>query len=433
MVKSVLYNKQPVQVNNITHAYNLLNFHIVPLYDVVGDGAIKPLRIESISYDDFKNLVGWPVLQFGNSDVEVVVNPLLVEHVRGNRITFRNQTQITFSGDNDEALTAITEFEYLGVVGDSAYQVWLNEGNEGTVDDYLLSLKGEKGSNGASSYMVWLSKGNEGTVDDYLLSLKGEKGSNGASSYEVWLGQDNEGTIADYLLSLKGDKGSNGASSYEVWLSQGNEGTIADYLLSLKGEQGEAPDGVVTGPNSSNDHAIARFHGETGKVLQDYTGNAPTISDEGEVAIKNTLDITKNVGARFSVNGNTSSTMDADIPTFEIKNSNTLGYAIGKVKIANGYLSGNPEIWLQCSSSETGQRTVSNHPYHIWTNNVRRVTVSANGNVGIGTTSPSEKLHIIGKVKANEVHADNGYTGEIEIDGKTLNIVDGIIIGITDA
>ncbi|MDR1203736.1 MAG: hypothetical protein LBL58_19170 [Tannerellaceae bacterium] len=61
--------------------------------------------------------------------------------------------------------------------GKSAYEVWLDNGNEGAVDDFLNSLKG---ATGASAYTVWLDNGNEGTVDDFLNSFKG---ANGTSSY----------------------------------------------------------------------------------------------------------------------------------------------------------------------------------------------------------------------------------------------------------
>ena len=43
--------------------------------------------------------------------------------------------------------------------------------------------------------------------------------------------------------------------------------------------------------------------------------------------------------------------------------------------------------------------TTSNQPFGIITNNTEKVTVLANGNVGIGTTAPGEKLEISGNIK----------------------------------
>jgi hypothetical protein len=43
--------------------------------------------------------------------------------------------------------------------------------------------------------------------------------------------------------------------------------------------------GYVTGPASSTDNAIARFDGLTGKIIQDYTSGAPTISDTGDITL----------------------------------------------------------------------------------------------------------------------------------------------------
>lgn len=48
--------------------------------------------------------------------------------------------------------------------------------------------------------------------------------------------------------------------------------------------------GDVVGPASSTDNAIARFDGTTGKLIQDYTSGAPTVSDTGVVRV-NTLGV----------------------------------------------------------------------------------------------------------------------------------------------
>lgn len=47
----------------------------------------------------------------------------------------------------------------------------------------------------------------------------------------------------------------------------------------------ELNDGDVVGPSSSTANAIARFSGTTGKIIQDYTSGAPTISNTGAITI----------------------------------------------------------------------------------------------------------------------------------------------------
>lgn len=53
--------------------------------------------------------------------------------------------------------------------------------------------------------------------------------------------------------------------------------------------------GDVTGPGSSTDEAIARFSGVTGKVIQDYTSGAPTISDTGDITVSGDISVTGTV------------------------------------------------------------------------------------------------------------------------------------------
>jgi hypothetical protein len=93
--------------------------------------------------------------------------------------------------------------------GKSAYQLWIEEGHSGTVEDFLESLIGEPGK---STYEIWLSLGNEGTVVDFINSIQGEKGDRGYSAYEIWIQEGHTGTVQDFLDSLVGK------SAYEVWL-----------------------------------------------------------------------------------------------------------------------------------------------------------------------------------------------------------------------
>ena len=59
-----------------------------------------------------------------------------------------------------------------GGPGESAYQVWLDAGNSGTVEDFLESLVG---ADGKSAYESWL-EGHEGTEGDFIEFLIGPPG-----------------------------------------------------------------------------------------------------------------------------------------------------------------------------------------------------------------------------------------------------------------
>lgn len=107
-----------------------------------------------------------------------------------------------------------------GADGDSAYQVWLDEGNTGTEQDFLDALKGTDGTPGAdgdSAYQVWLDEGNTGTEQEFLDSLKGAdgnpgEGTEGKSAYDIWIELGNTGSEQDFIDSLVGPQGEPGAS-----------------------------------------------------------------------------------------------------------------------------------------------------------------------------------------------------------------------------
>ena len=182
-----------------------------------------------------------------------------------------------------------------GPAGKSAYEIWLDEGNSGSEQDFLDSLVGPQGPDGLSAYEVAVENGYVGTESEWLVSLEG---TDGASAYEIavqngfvgseqaWLdslqGTPGTGiqvmgevpTVADleplvataslgdaYLVledndlwvfddtgkfinfgDLQGPQGPAGQSAYEVWLAAGNTGTVDDYLASLTGPPGPQGD-----------------------------------------------------------------------------------------------------------------------------------------------------------------------------------------------
>lgn len=69
----------------------------------------------------------------------------------------------------------------------------------------------------------------------------------------------------------------------------GSDGQVltkqADGSWAAENATGGSGSGDVVGPSSSVDNAIARFDGTTGKIIQDYTSGAPTISDTGNITL----------------------------------------------------------------------------------------------------------------------------------------------------
>ncbi|CAM3898532.1 hypothetical protein ELBR111191_15780 [Elizabethkingia bruuniana] len=74
--------------------------------------------------------------------------------------------------------------------------------------------------------------------------------------------------------------------------------------------------------------------------------------------------------------------------------------------ITTGMWSHNTDIFFAPAGGLAGTHT--NHPYSLITNKTSRMTIAADGNIGIGTTTPSEKLEVNGSVYSN---TDNSYIG----------------------
>ena len=91
-----------------------------------------------------------------------------------------------------------------GENGKSAYEIAVENGFDGTVEEWLASLKGEQGQigsdgksgeNGKSAYEIAVENGFDGTVEEWLASLKGEQGQIGSGINDATVRIDNEGKI----------------------------------------------------------------------------------------------------------------------------------------------------------------------------------------------------------------------------------------------
>ena len=140
--------------------------------------------------------------------------------------------------------------------GKSAYDIAVEYGFEGTEQEWLESLKGDKGdpgingeagSDGLSAYEIEVKNGYQGSEQEWIDEIKGIKGDTGAkgddglSAYEVAVENGFKGTVNQWLESLEGAKGDSGAkgneglSAYQVALENGFVGTEEQWIESLKG------------------------------------------------------------------------------------------------------------------------------------------------------------------------------------------------------
>ncbi|QZY34491.1 hypothetical protein [Bacillus amyloliquefaciens] len=85
------------------------------------------------------------------------------------------------------------------VTGKSAYDIAVDNGFSGTVEEWLASLKGEKGNTGATG-----AKGDKGdTGATGAKGATGAAGKDGKSAYELAVQQGFSGTLDEWLASLK--------------------------------------------------------------------------------------------------------------------------------------------------------------------------------------------------------------------------------------
>ena len=154
-----------------------------------------------------------------------------------------------------------------GPQGDSAYEVWLADGNQGSEEAFFDSIKGD------SAYQSWVTLGNEGSEEDFIRSLKGTSGGTGTSTFEEWLALGNEGDPSDFIASLQGENGTEGESAYNTWIALGNSGSKQDFIDSLRGEDANAnlPDG-----NNDGDILTWIWNGTTW-LKQIISGNTNSI------------------------------------------------------------------------------------------------------------------------------------------------------------
>lgn len=177
-----------------------------------------------------------------------------------------------------------------GENGKSAYDLAVENGYKGTVQEWLASLAGEngkvgeKGERGESAYELAVKNGYTGTEIQWLASLAGEagvagkNGANGKSAYELAVEKGYTGTEAQWLASLIGPKGDTGAAGAKG--DKGDTGAAGD-----KGDKGDKGDTGAAGSNGKSAYELACENGYTGTLaawLDSLVGQQGTQGEKGE-------------------------------------------------------------------------------------------------------------------------------------------------------
>ena len=197
-------------------------------------------------------------------------------------------------GEEDTGVSA------LGLNGKSAYDLAVENGFTGTVDEWLLTLVG---NNGKSAYEIMQEQGYTGSLEEWIESLRGQDGQDGKSVYELMQEQGFTGTLQEYLDSLVGQDGKsayelycdnhedpdlsepewlaslagqNGKSVYEIMQEQGFTGTLQEYLDSLVGADGKSAYDIYCELNEGDDLSeakwLASLAGAAGNGISSITG-----------------------------------------------------------------------------------------------------------------------------------------------------------------
>ena len=115
----------------------------------------------------------------GVCDEAIAPTPVVIEEVDGQGQTQYFNVRLALQGDAAiNATSTVLPYYAKGDPGESAYQVAVDQGFVGTVDEWLESLRGPQGD---SAYQVAVQQGFVGTKDQWLESLRGPQGEQGVS------------------------------------------------------------------------------------------------------------------------------------------------------------------------------------------------------------------------------------------------------------
>lgn len=190
--------------------------------------------------------------------------------------------------------------------GKSAYELAVEKGYTGTLEQWLESLKGESGNNGNDGddgqkgddgitpqlkidedgyWCVSYDNGQTWNRLGYAIGddgASGQTGADGKSAYELAVENGYQGTLEEWLESLKGSDGANGDSMFEDVVYNDGDAYIT-LILAGSGEQIKIPVYTEGFTFELKQSAVTYTVGGSDDVFVEYELNAP---DPTAVAIE---------------------------------------------------------------------------------------------------------------------------------------------------
>jgi hypothetical protein len=178
--------------------------------------------------------------------------------------------------------------------------------------------------------------------------------------------------------------------------AKGNSSTAGGIFRAEGADAGSFP-GLHTAQGGTNYWSIGQ-RGDTNLHLNRESGSGNVIVDAGNVGIGTT-----------SFNYGKLEVANSGYSAFAVRSTDASG--------AIAYLAAN-------LSSEVRMGSISNHPLSIRTANTERMRIDSSGNVGIGTSNPSEKLDVTGDMIINCSGGNKGLTIKPTVNGSTSILLD---------
>jgi hypothetical protein len=295
-----------------------------------------------------------------------------------------------------------------GATGQSAYELWLAQGNTGTVQDFLSS----------SAYQIWLAQGNTGTTQDFLNTLVGPSGASGqagAAGIQGPIGptgpQGIQGPIGP--VGTQGPQGIQGLTG-----ATGPQGPIG--LTGPQGPTGATGATGLTGPAGSTGLTGATgAQGPTGATgatgLTGPAGLTGAIGAQGIQGPQGPIGLTGPQGPTGATGLTGASGLAGAQGIQGVAGTNGTNGAVGPTG------SQGPQGVQGPTGLVASGTTAGNTPYWngaVWVTNNSNI-FNNGGNVGIGQTTPTSKLEVNGSA-TNSTALNAGSSSSIDFAQSNL-------------